>query len=349
MRVILLILRLCLILGIPLLIGYGTYRYTYATFFTPIDAQATTPIVVEVTAGSSFKDLCVSLEKNNLVRHWWVLDVISRLRGDNTRIQPGEYLLSQTMTPVELLKTMAAGKLHKRELVLSAGSDDLDVVAAFEHAGLATEADVLEKLRSPELLVRAGIRGDSVLGYLAPGEYEFSKSETLDRMFWELSDVANGFWNDELLAQADRLRMSRHEIVTLASLLEATNAPATVMPTLSSVFHNRLDAVMHLNSEAALRYILKKKNEPLTDEDKGIDSPYNTFTQYGLPPNPINNPSKDAIIAALYPSSTQYYDFTREGDNFSFSEKVEPEPIVATLEETSSGNEQAATDETPAP
>jgi UPF0755 protein len=84
--------------------------------------------------------------------------------------------------------------------------------------------------------------------------------------------------------------------------------------TISSVYHNRLKRRIKLQADPTIQYILSGPPRRLLYRDLEIDSPYNTYKYYGLPPGPINNPGNKSILAAIYPATTNYLYFVARGD-----------------------------------
>jgi len=99
---------------------------------------------------------------------------------------------------------------------------------------------------------------------------------------------------------------SIHEIVTLASLIQGEAILDSEMVYISSVYHNRLRVGMPLQADPSIQYIIPNGPRRLLTRDLEIDSPYNTYLYKGLPPGPISNPGKKAILAALYPAASSY-------------------------------------------
>ena len=114
------------------------------------------------------------------------------------------------------------------------------------------------------------------------------------------------------------------EVVILASIIEREAGNEGEMGKVSSVFHNRLNIDMPLQSCATVQYILKERKSVLSVEDTKIDSPYNTYMYKGLPKGPIASPGKAAINAALYPETTDYLYFKVTSDGVTvFSKTLE--------------------------
>ena len=104
-----------------------------------------------------------------------------------------------------------------------------------------------------------------------------------------------------------------HEILTLASIIEGETNIIEEMPRISGVYHNRLRRGMKLQADPTIQYLIPGEWRRVLFKDLEIDSPYNTYKYKGLPPGPINNPGKDAILAALYPEQNKYLYFVADG------------------------------------
>ena len=161
-------------------------------------------------------------------------------------------------------------------------------------------------------------------GYLFPDTYEFDASATGEditkRMLLRFSEI----WTDEYKNRAKELGMTMDEVVILASIIEREAGNEGEMGKVSSVFHNRLNIDMPLQSCATVQYILKERKSVLSVEDTKIDSPYNTYMYKGLPKGPIASPGKAAINAALYPETTDYLYFKVTSDGVTvFSKTLE--------------------------
>ena len=125
--------------------------------------------------------------------------------------------------------------------------------------------------------------------------------------------------------RARERKMTVHQVVTLASIIEKeTGAPAE-RPVISSVFHNRLQKDMRLASDPTVIYGIKDFNGNLTRKDLTTPTPYNTYKIKGLPPGPIANPGADAIQAALYPADTDFLFFVSKRDGTHHFSKTYPE------------------------
>jgi UPF0755 protein len=128
----------------------------------------------------------------------------------------------------------------------------------------------------------------------------------------------------EVLGRNQQDRVDRHEILTLASMIEKEAVSPEEKPLISSVFHNRLRTGMPLQSDPTAVYGVRAFQGKVTGADIRRTSPYNTYLVKGLPPGPIGNPGVDAIRAALHPADTKYlYFVARQDGTHQFSRSLD--------------------------
>ncbi len=320
------LVRLGLILAIPMLAGVCTYFYMRSLFFEPIDLASTRLELVNVLEQHTIKDICRKLEDDGFVRKWWVISFLISIRAQSTEIQihPGEYELAKSMTPTEILNKLVSGNVFKREVVLEEGQSIWDLGKTFQNAGLISEKEFNAAVTDENLLVRAGITAASFEGYLYPGKYQFSRAQRVDRMIWSMFEEGEKHWPAEYSDQAAKLELNRHEVLTLASLVQAETTNAQDQVIIAGIFHNRLLNVMKIQSKPAVRYGLKEVKGELTDAQLADTSnPYNTFANYGMPPGPICNPGDNAIKSTLFYGEHQHLFFLPDGQGgFIYSDTL---------------------------
>ncbi len=158
------------------------------------------------------------------------------------------------------------------------------------------------------------IDADNLEGYLFPDTYYFyygvnpkSIVESMVRHFFEVFD-------DSMRAVADSTGLTIKQVVILASLIEKETGLPSERRIISAVFHNRLKIGMPLQSDPTVIYALGETKEALLVKDLKVNSPYNTYIHYGLPPGPICNPGKASLEAALNPAQVPYLYFVASGD-----------------------------------
>jgi UPF0755 protein len=167
--------------------------------------------------------------------------------------------------------------------------------------------------RDSAVIAAWGIPDSTVEGYLLPDTYLFhwqtEERELLDRLLGAFRE----FYTDSLQARATALGMTTHQVLTLASIVDKETQIPDERPIVAGVYHNRLKIRMRLDADPTIQYILPNGPRRLLYSDLNIRSPYNTYRNYGLPPGPIANPGRQAILATLYPTQHQFYYFVADG------------------------------------
>ena len=154
-------------------------------------------------------------------------------------------------------------------------------------------------------------------GFLYPDTYDFFLDEKEESVIKRFLDNFNkkmtdaGLW-EKISQSGDTI----YDTLTLASIIEKESQYTPELARISSVFHNRLEIRMMLQSDATVNYILAKEDRysSISSSTMAIDSPYNTYKYYGLTPTPICNPSIQSITAAIEPEDTEYLYFCAKGD-----------------------------------
>ena len=172
-----------------------------------------------------------------------------------------------------------------------------------------------------------GVNAESMEGYLFPDSYYVYERSSPSEIIGIFYNGFKKFMTDSLRARADSMGFSVHAILTLASIVEGETNKFDEMPRIASVYLNRLKKGMKLEADPTVQYLQPNGWKRLLYKDLKINSPYNTYIYPGLPPGPINNPGREAILAVLYPDDTNYLFFVANGEgghNFSktFSEHL---------------------------
>jgi UPF0755 protein len=159
-----------------------------------------------------------------------------------------------------------------------------------------------------------GIQAESLEGYLFPDTYYFPRNTPIDRIIQTMLDRFNTVFTPAWADRARGIGLSRHQVVTLASIIEKETGAAGERPLIASVFHNRLARGMRLQSDPTVIYGIEDFDGNLTRAHLETPTPYNTYQVAGLPPGPIASPGRAALEAALFPEETDYLYFVARGD-----------------------------------
>lgn len=284
----------------------------------PVDPNSTESITIIIPTGTGTAKIANILAEANLIQDSRVFRLQSKLGVYNKRYKAGEYTFSQSMSMEEIMKILFEGNSSTIRFTIPEGYDIKRTAEKLAAEGLIDPevfAEEIEKGYFDYKFVEDAPAGpDRLEGYLFPETYEIfttaNEHDIIDKMLYQFSKV----FTEESHDRAEELGMTVNEVVTLASIIEREARVPADRPVISSVFHNRLDIGMPLQSCATVQYILGEQKPVLSTKDTKIKSPYNTYIINGLPPGPIGSPGEDSIRAALYPDNTNYLYFLAKGD-----------------------------------
>ena len=268
----------------------------------------------DVPTGSSSQAIAKRLVEEKLIRSEHVFRLVVRYRGTGRRLQAGTYVLRRNMALWDILNEFEKGQVTLISWTVPEGLTAPAIAELWETAGLGAAKAFQEACESPHLLERYGLADKTVEGYLFPNTYKFAKGTKVETVVEMMLDEFKHRWTDAFDEEARNLGRTRHEIVTLASIIEKEAQSESERPRISSVFHNRLRRKWRLQADPTVLYALENPERLLTKADWSVDSPYNTYKHKGLPPGPIANPGIDSIIAALRPEKTDYLYFVAIGE-----------------------------------
>ncbi|MFZ4404611.1 MAG: endolytic transglycosylase MltG [Pseudobdellovibrionaceae bacterium] len=304
-------------LGLILLAGAGVF-YFYELNKTPVTSTAR-QLVFEVKPGMSFSAVAKELKKNGLIRNLDAFRLYARLTKMDSRLKVGEYALFYNMNADEILQVITSGKSIEHNLTFSEGLSTYEMAEVFAKSGLGSYQDFFSLTRNPALAEKLlGEKLSSLEGYLFPETYKVTK-------YTKAIDVVTQMVQRFLQVYPEVLKNSelpgtwtRHQVVTLASIIEKETGAAHERPLISSVFHNRLQKNIKLQTDPTIIYgkaeISGKIVINITKQDLSTFNRYNTYTIYGLPPGPIANPGKEALQAAVRPDTSEYIFFVSRND-----------------------------------
>ncbi|HSA56229.1 MAG TPA: endolytic transglycosylase MltG [Gemmatimonadaceae bacterium] len=269
---------------------------------------------VTIPPGATVGTAADSLARAQVIGAPSLFRLYARLTKRDRNLKPGTYLLRRDASWNSILSSLVEG----RGIVFT--------VTIPEGLQVATMAPILERELKvpPESLAAAA--ADSALrerlkvptptleGYLFPETYVFQEGVTAQDVVRTMVREFERRWKPEWDVRLLALKMSRHEIVTLASIIEKEARVANERPVISAVYHNRLKRGMLLQADPTVLYSLGRHVDRVLYRHLRIDSPYNTYRYAGLPPGPIASPGAASLEAALYPSEVPYLYFVAHPD-----------------------------------
>jgi len=277
-------------------------------------ALAAEPVLFEVTPGASLKDIARELEAAGLVRDAWATELLARHRKLGSALQAGEYRLSATSPPDAILSTIAQGRVATYELVVPEGFTAAMIAERLSDAKLGDAGKFLAWVRDPASAAAHGVEGASLEGYLFPDTYHLPRGLDARATAAVFVDRFEQVWS-EIAAGAKERGLSKHEVVTLASIVEKETGAPEERPLIASVFLNRMKLGMRLETDPTVIYGIPDFDGNLRRRDlENRENLYNTYVISGLPPGPIASPGRDALLAVVEPGRTEFLFFVSRND-----------------------------------
>jgi UPF0755 protein len=272
------------------------------------------PLVLDIKPGSSFKQIAGQLEESGIISDARCFTLLARWHKTTGQIHAGQYLFEFAATPGQVLARLVAGDIRKFHVTIPEGFTMREIAARLEKTGIGSADEVLALCYDAAFLSELNIEADSLEGYLFPETYTYTTSTTSRQLLQAMVAQLLAQLTPELLARAAALGLNRHQLLTLASIIQKEAGNVMEMPLISAVFHNRLKQGIALQADPTVIYGIDDFNGNLTRKHLATPTPYNTYTRKGLPPGPIASPGQFALLAAADPATSKDLYFVARGD-----------------------------------
>lgn len=321
--------------------GFFVYRYV-GSAVGALDSTSTEYVTVEIPEGSGNKYIGQILEKAGVIKSATVFNYYTKFKN-YSNFQSGYYNLQASMDLEEICKLLKQGGTAEPEepslgkiLVTegytikqiseavtknTADDDSSTPFTADDFLSVVQDESFISKMveKYPKLLANLPSADEATYqleGYLFPATYSYYEDTTMEDLVEQMISTMDSYMSSYYDTISEK-GMTVNEVLTLASLVEKEGSTDDDRRNIASVFYNRLNANMALQSNIAILYAMGKLGEETTlsadaSIDTSIDSPYNVYTNTGLMPGPVDSPSLSAIEATVNPASTDYYYFVAD-------------------------------------
>lgn len=322
---------LLLIAAVILVALFVTVTY-YETKVNKAASSESREVSFNVAKGTSTRTVAGKLKEEKVISNSTIFLIYSALHSAGHKIQAGQYLLNSNMSIPEIVTVLTGGKVvpTDRTITIIEGSTNKQIAQyLFERKITAQLSDFNQLLQTGNFDFKFNDLGKQFeyQGFLFPDTYKFSSDGTTKELIDKMLDNFENKVTDKMLADMQASNRDLKQILIIASIIEkevGRNKQTLTAEDLSamqkerelvaSVFYNRLDINMALESDATVNYITGKADRSVSIADTKIKSPYNTYLNRGLPPMPISNPGLGSIKAAIYPASSDYLYFLNKPD-----------------------------------
>lgn len=306
--------KFIIILIILFLVSSGILIKQFYSFLNSAPSATHTEKIIEITRGSSPKFISNLLEKEGIItsatKFYWLI----RLTRNSGVIKAAEYQFYTDLKPNDVLSILKSGKPFLRKVVIPEGSSMKQIGDILEKANIVSKDNFEKATHDTKYLHEAGIDANSAEGFLYPETYEFPKNTPARDVVKKMINTFKESYDPQWDIEGKKYNLSRNQIVTLASIIEKESGVPAERTLISAVMHNRLQQGMKLQSDPTVIYGIPNYAGNITKNDLLTPTPYNTYTNYGLPPGPIANPGKESLFAAVYPANAPYIFFVSKND-----------------------------------
>jgi UPF0755 protein len=272
------------------------------------------PQRVVIAPGTTLRAAADSLARAGVIRDPWLFRIYASLKHHDRDVKAGTYLLQRDLPWSEALDALAHGMGLVHTVTIPEGWDLSEITPLLERALGAPPESIAAAVRDSDLLVRVGAPGPTLEGYLFPDTYFFPDGTTARAAVIEMVRAFEREWQPKWDDAREAAGMSRHDVVTLASIIEKEARLPDERPVISAVYHNRLRLGMPLQADPTIQYALGHHVDRVTFKDLSIASAYNTYRHAGLPPGPIGSPGAASLEAAVDPANVPYLYFVAAPD-----------------------------------
>ena len=262
-----------------------------------VDPTDTTPVMFVVAQGEGGKEIAADLAKQNLIHSSTGFYILIKLLGIEREMQAGDFRLNKSMDARTIALELTHGILDVWVTTLEGWRNE-EIATQ-----LAKDLDIPE-----DQFLR-----NAAEGYMFPDTYLIPRDATGAAIAKIFLDNFDKKVTPQMREDAKKTGLPFAQTITLASIVEREGKTATDRPVIAGVLLNRIKLGMPLQVDATLQFALGYQpfektwwKKELTDDDKKINSLYNTYANPGLPPGPISNPGLESIKAAIYPADTGY-------------------------------------------
>lgn len=292
----------------------GAWRHLYAG----VRSVGTGSVTLDIPPAATGAEIAALLEKEGLIADTRSFRLALLVTGESAGLQSGHYRLARGLTVEETIAALKKGQEDFVTVTLPEGSTARGMQEIFETAGIAGAKDFLSEASAyaPYAYMKgaepAAVAGE---GFLFADTYDIPKNFTARELCDLLYRHTDEILTAELRAKAEARKLSLHDLMTVASMVEREARFKEDQAPIAAVIYARLAAGMPLQIDATVQYALGKVKPELTLADTETPSPYNTYLRQGLPPGPIASPGRDAILAALNaePGEFLYYVAQKDG------------------------------------
>ncbi|NNC69216.1 MAG: endolytic transglycosylase MltG [Flavobacteriaceae bacterium] len=285
-------------------VGYGYYNKIFGK-------NVIEDTSVYIRSNSSLQEVINELSpyiKNENSFSW-----VAEKKNYQNKIKGGHYLIKKGMNNNDLVDLLRSGEQTPIKVSFNNQETIYKLAGRIAEQIEADSSELVEAFLNNNFLSENKLSKETVLGIFIPNSYEVYWNTSAQRFANRMINEYNKFWNDSRIAKANKLNLTKNEVITLASIVQKETAIVSERPTVAGLYLNRIRSGWPLGADPTIIFALKQKYgqdkvyKRVLTKDLEIDSPYNTYKNLGLPPGPIAMPDISSIDAVLNDLRHDYY------------------------------------------
>jgi len=268
-----------------------------------------------IPKNTTFKELQNSLYDQNIVNDLVSFSFLAKLKKYDRLIKPGMYMLRKDMSNMEVINLLRSGSQTPITLTYTSARKLEELPAKIARSMAFTESEMAQLLLHDTTATWYGFDSLTFLSMFIPNSYQVYWTEEPHEILDRMKKEYNRYWNDDRVKKSKEIGLSQTEVSILASIVEGETNKMDEAPLIAGVYMNRLKRRIKLQADPTLIYATGDFTiRRVLNKHKEIESPYNTYKYYGLPPGPINMPSIAALDAVLNHKNHSFIYFCASAD-----------------------------------
>lgn len=263
-----------------------------------------------IRPGDTYDKVIQQLADSDLISNSATFAVVAQQWGLREHVHAGKYELTKGLNNYSLVKKLRYGRQTPIKLVIVKLRTEDDVVRLFTDNFALTESEIRQQWHNEAFQRSFGLNDSTVMCGMLPDTYEFYWNTSAEKVLTKIFRNYVKFWSPARKEMAQRLGLTPHEAVILASIVEEETNKREDKPLIASVYLNRLQTGMKLQADPTVKFAVGDFTiKRIAGAMLSNPSPYNTYQHTGLPPGPICTPSVQSILAVLQAPKTNYIFF----------------------------------------
>jgi UPF0755 protein len=277
---------------------------------------------ITVASGSTLDQTIELLKSSGMIQNGLPLKIYVRFNGLGPSIKAGSYNFASPMSPLAVLAQLQKGGQAIDRLTVVEGWTKWDIANGMKNLPqlrLASAEEALELIDQTSSIEDLDPQATSLEGYLYPDTYFVDDNSKPKTLIATMVARFRQVYKTRLAAYVHKSKVSIHDLVTIASIIETEAKLPGERPMIASVIYNRLRQNIPLGMDSTLVYASKlagawKGDGKVYQSDVERQSPYNTYIHVGLPPGPVGAPGLSSLQAAIKPAVSSYTYYVRNPD-----------------------------------